>query len=511
MKRTLLLLLAFCISSVMFADNFVMIKVKDQQNLQELFNRQDIKIHYYNDNFILATTESMDGNMILLDENSFETNENYYIVYCKEDAQSEYINREKNNAVVLYGDANILIVKSLNSNLQPAKNDGMVLITDKTAKLPVATRDFPTITEEDEKIRGFMDEVAVDNLIATVQHLQDYQSRYYNSENAYNAADWIQGQFDELLILETEQFPVDYLGNDCAPNIIAIQYGTKNPDQYVVCGSHLDSYSLSGVCPGADDNATGVASVLETARILSQYSFERSIIYCAFGAEEIGLVGSSQYAEYCADVMGYDIVGYFNNDMNGYLNPGDEIHIDLIYPNSVEPLGEYYMNLANVYFPEMQVRHVNFQDGDSDHTSFNENGYMGIYPFEDYQNYSPYIHSANDLIGPSVNSFEMSQRYTQMNVACVATLAVLDTESVSENEMNAVTMFPNPAQNTLELTTEFAGNNEVQIINSLGQIVKEFSFETQITVDVEDLNAGIYFVKIIGNSNNITKKLIIND
>lgn len=153
----------------------------------------------------------------------------------------------------------------------------------------------------------------------------------------------------------------------------------------------------------------------------------------------------------------------------------------------------------------MQVRHVDFQAGDSDHTSFNQNGYMGIYPFEDYQNYSPYIHSANDLIGPSVNSFEMSQRYTQMNVACVATLAVLDTESVSENEMNAVTMFPNPAQNTLELTTEFAGDNEVQIINSLGQIVKEFSFETQITVDVKDLNAGVYFVKIIGNNNNITK------
>ena len=56
--------------------------------------------------------------MILLDENSFETNENYYIVYCKEDAQSEYIDREKNNAIVLYGDANILIVKSLNLNLK---------------------------------------------------------------------------------------------------------------------------------------------------------------------------------------------------------------------------------------------------------------------------------------------------------------------------------------------------------------------------------------------------------
>ena len=55
MKRTLLLLLALCISSVMFADNFVMIRVKNQQNLEELFNRQDINIHYYNDNFVLAS------------------------------------------------------------------------------------------------------------------------------------------------------------------------------------------------------------------------------------------------------------------------------------------------------------------------------------------------------------------------------------------------------------------------------------------------------------------------
>lgn len=510
MKRTFLLLLTLCISSMMFADNFVMIKIDNQQNLEELFNRQDINIHYYNDNFVLASAESINENMILLDENSFESNEKYFIVYCNESEQSEYISREKNNAEVLYTDANILIVKSLNANLKPAKNDGMVMITNKTAKLPKATRDFPVVEAEDEKVRGFLNEVNVDNLIATVQYLQDYQSRYYNSENAYDAADWIQAQFDEMLVLETEQFPFDYYGNECAPNVIAIQYGTKNPDQYVVCGSHLDSYSYSGMCPGADDNATGVATVIETARILSQYSFERSIIYCAFGAEEIGLVGSAAYAEYCSEVMGYDIVGYFNNDMNGYLNPGDEIHIDLIYPNSVEPIGEYYMNVANVYFPEMQVRHVNFQAGDSDHTSFNQNGYMGIYPFEDYENYSPYIHSGNDLIGPSVNSFEMSQRYTQMNVACVSTLAVLDTESVSENEMSSVTMFPNPAQNTLELTSEYSGNNEVQIINSLGQVVKDFTFEFNAKVNIEDLNAGIYIVKIIGDDI-ITKKLIIND
>ena len=48
---------------------------------------------------------------------------------------------------------------------------------------------------------------------------------------------------------------------------------------------------------------------------------------------------------------------------------------------------------------------------------------MGIYPIEDYQNYSPYIHTPNDLIGTSVNSFEMSRQYCQMNIACLAEIA----------------------------------------------------------------------------------------
>ena len=55
-----------------------------------------------------------------------------------------------------------------------------------------------------------------------------------------------------------------------------------------------------------------LATVLETARILSEYSFEYSILYCAFSAEEIGLIGSEAYASYCVE-MGMDIVDYFNN------------------------------------------------------------------------------------------------------------------------------------------------------------------------------------------------------
>ena len=120
------------------------------------------------------------------------------------------------------------------------------------------------------------------------------------------------------------------------------------------------------------------------------------------------------------------------------------------------------------------------------------------------------INTLEDVIGTSVNSFEQSQRFTQMNIACVATLANLSTESVMENEYNKVTIFPNPAKTTLTLKSETEDVKEVMIVNSLGQSVKEFSFETTVTVDIKDLNNGVYFVKILGD-NVITKKIVVRN
>lgn len=508
MKKITLLLITIFFSLQIFAGNFVMLKIENQHNLRDLFSRDDIIIHYYNDNFVLATVDNITKDMIVLDENSFSSNERYYIIYCDKNSQQNYIEREKENAEVLFVSEHFLIVKPLNYNLKPAKNDGMVAISNGKAKMADATRDFPTISAEDSKVKEFIDQVSIDNLTSTVEYLQSLENRYYNSQKAFEAADWILEQFDAMKVVETESFPFKYGGEDSSPNIIAIQYGKEYPDEYIVCGSHLDSYSYSGICPGADDNATGVAAVLETARILSQYEFKRSIIYCAFSAEEMGLIGSAEYARHCSETMGYDIIAYFNNDMNGYLNPGDEIHIDLVYPNSAESLGNYYKNVATVYFPEMEVSRDALFNADSDHTSFNQKGYMGIYPFEDVENYSPYIHSANDIIGLSVNSFEQSKRYTQMNIASIAHLAgYINPDELGENMKEMVSIYPNPVKDILTIASDNDNLKEVQIVNTLGQVVKELTFEGRAIIDVKDLQSGIYFVKILGN--NIVKKIIV--
>ncbi len=419
MKKFFTTMFALALSLVTMAGNFVMLPYSGRAELEKHFSDPNLTVHFYTDSEVFATAERFEvGSMVMIDENAFSDNGCYTLVYCPKAQQQQFD--------ALLSTQDYVIVKGA---VMPYKNDGAVAIFNKKASLAKLTRDFPVVTEEDPRIREMLNQVNMDSLEATVQHLQDYGSRIWNSENAFAASDWIASRM-EALGLEVEQQPFNantWMGSGAAaPNVIGIQRGTLYPDTYVVCGSHFDSFSYEammggGTAPGADDNATGVASVLESARIMTQYEFEYSIIYCAYGCEEMGLYGSEAYASRCQQ-QGMDIIGYFNNDMNGYLY-GDQIHIDCIYPNSVEPIGTYYMNVGEVYYPELPIRHVNFNQGDSDHTSFNNHGYMGIYPFEDYQNYSPYIHTPNDLIGTSVTSFEMSQQYCQMNIACLAEIA----------------------------------------------------------------------------------------
>jgi hypothetical protein len=196
----------------------------------------------------------------------------------------------------------------------------------------------------------------------------------------------------------------------------------------VVCGAHYDATSshAPNIAPGADDNASGVAGILEIARILSQYEFKRSIIYCAFSAEEHGLIGSQNYVQECLSKE-MNIVGYFNLDMTGYLTPENEISTILHYQKTAQPLADYYMNICNVYFPELSIETAQYDQG-SDGYSFNKVGYMGIWTMENNKEFNPYYHTPNDIIGFGVNSPEQATLFTKTNFVCIATLAMYDQE-----------------------------------------------------------------------------------
>ncbi len=119
------------------------------------------------------------------------------------------------------------------------------------------------------------------------------------------------------------------LENNIARNVLAKIEGTDPnlKDQYVILGGHMDHLGVRNglVYNGADDNASGTAVVLEIARLLSQSDFKpkRTIIFCCWCGEELGLLGSNHYTENPCDGVTMDkVVAYFNMDMVGL---GDKI------------------------------------------------------------------------------------------------------------------------------------------------------------------------------------------
>jgi hypothetical protein len=426
MKKNLLLFVFFWLTVFAFAGDLLKFDVKDPSAVKKYLNSVNLRINYSCNEFLIATADAQipaDGK--LLQKNAWKTGENYFILWTNQANKADYLSRIGQYIEILDQTDHYLIVQVSNDNvtrLFPSVHGGVVRINNSAITLPDQGFKNPqTRREIDPFITELMAQVHIINIQNSVQHLQDYGTRNCLTPQSIEAQNWIKSQFESFgLPVTLQTFTVN--GQPSSANVIATLTGTKFPDQYVVLGGHYDSYSYSGNAPGADDNATGTSSVIEIARIMSQYTFDRTIIFIAFSGEEYGLYGSAAYAT-MAQNQGMNILGYFNTDMCGYLYAGEAIHTDMIAPASAEPLVQFYKDVVSLYMPDFTVDDGQLSGGDSDHTSFNNHGFMGIFPFEDSQHYSPYIHTSDDLIGPSVNSFPMVGTFTQATIASVATMA----------------------------------------------------------------------------------------
>ncbi|MDO5314907.1 MAG: M20/M25/M40 family metallo-hydrolase [bacterium] len=376
---------------------------------------------------------------------------------------------------------------------------------------------YPVVASENPQIRALMDSVAIDSIEAYIEHLCSYHNRRYDSRYIWEVQDWLVNRYQAFGVdtVMLHDFPVPDSTIETADNIIAVQWGAKTPQEFVVCGAHYDSWNDDGEdpdtirSPGADDNASGVAGILETARLLSHYTFDRSIIYANWCAEEIGLVGSAAYAHDMAE-QGMDIVGYFNLDMTGYLQEGSDIHVHLMYTTQDSTIADYVYGFSHTYFPDMPIHQDWLAWGDSDYSSFNRNGYPAVHPFEDVRASSPYIHSRQDVLGLSVNSLEQSKRFTELNLGLVATLAGLQNHDVIENESITIALYPNPAKESVTILADDELQH-VTVINLIGQslahnVVRE---NNKYVLDINQFPSGIYLLKISTKRGTATQRLVV--
>jgi hypothetical protein len=161
--------------------------------------------------------------------------------------------------------------------------------------------------------------VSKEQLKNYIQKLQDFKTRYTYSDGYVKSAKWCVEEFKNFKL---EAKLVEY--KDYSPNqynvVAQKNLSTYKGKFYIVCG-HLDSTSENPKvsAPGADDNASGSAGVLEAARILSTLPGNEQIRYVLFGGEEAGLKGSKGYVKQLeADGELQNVLGVVNLDMIGF-------------------------------------------------------------------------------------------------------------------------------------------------------------------------------------------------
>lgn len=367
---------------------------------------------------------------------------------------------------------------------------------------------YPQVQQEDARIRQLMDQVSKDSLEATIDRMQSFHTRRWDSQMVYEVQDWLYGTYAAMgfdtVFLHDFQFEYHDTLRETSDNVIVVQRGLVYPDEYVVCGAHYDSYNKnpghpdSLRAPGADDNASGTAGIIETARLLSKCHFERSVMYCGWAAEEVGLRGSAAFAKDCADQR-LDIVGYFNLDMIGYLREGDDIVVNLMYTTRDSIIADYVYSFSHAYYPNMRIYQWWLPGSDSDYSSFNRNGYAAVHTFEHIPYHSPYIHTPDDILGVSVNNMDQAKRFTELNLGLVATLAGLVDTSVEDVESSRLMVYPNPARDMI--TIQGLPMRQVEVFNLIGQrVLKETCHGSAIPLDVASLAAGVYVLRVIDDA-----------
>lgn len=238
-------------------------------------------------------------------------------------------------------------------------------------------------------------------------------------------------QYLENLRLQTKLDPYPL---SCRPglsyNVEAVLPGTDPENsEIILITAHLDSVAQgvrsSRVAPGADDNASGSAGVLEAARVLSQYKFKRSIYFVLFTGEEQGLVGSRAYASRLKR-EGANILGVFNMDMIGY-DSDDNGVFEIQAPNEDSlQLAQLLIVAINHYGLALAPDVPDQAPPYSDHVSFSRQGYPAVLLIEDTElgeteDFNPYYHTAADTL-EAIN-LPYARRIVQAIVGTVAQLA----------------------------------------------------------------------------------------
>jgi acetylornithine deacetylase/succinyl-diaminopimelate desuccinylase-like protein len=330
------------------------------------------------------------------------------------------------------------------------------------------------------EIEKMLREVSAKRIETDIRKLVSFGTRNTNSEHDNPtrgigaARDWIFAEFQKIsadcgncLTVEKQTFLQPKAARIPEPinitNVFATLRGTTDPERIYVVSGHYDSMCQDpsdGKCdaPGANDDASGTAAVIEMARVMSKRKFDATIIFMAVAGEEQGLLGARHFAEQAA-AKKWNIEAMFTNDIIGGVTtfknspdrnsvrvfaegvPSNETEQEAATRRSVggendssaRQLARFIKETADIYSPKFRVMMIYRRDRygrGGDHIPFLEKGYAAVRftePNEDYDHQHQNVGTREGkFYGDTIEyvDFDYVANVTRINIASMARLAL---------------------------------------------------------------------------------------
>lgn len=396
--------------------------------------------------------------------------------------------------------------------------------------------------EFDSHIDSLLQQVDTDALLETVESLSGEKSvtidsakdsiptRYALSADCYTAALWIRERFEELgwnVELQSFTFSGPEEGSPLplgqTPESMHKLYSTIEDDEpvdmynvvatfpgkdasQILLTAHYDDMSEQSAtyAPGADDNASGVAAVLEAVRIMTEKDWQHTLRFVLFSGEEFGLLGSRYYVQQ-SQQEGNSVIGVLNMDMIAYNSddtPQIEIHCSP-WLKSSQDMGILLENLIQVYGLELVPdKHIQDATDRSDHYYFWLYGIPSVLLIEDFSDFTPFYHTTNDRVSTFDPGF-MTETSKLALAWAAATAGLIEEVLPGSEEVEPLTRV------SLKLSSSFiqgSGWLEVTcpapvrpvLYDASGRSVRIFPKTScgRISLDVSDLAPGVYWVTV---------------
>ncbi len=269
-----------------------------------------------------------------------------------------------------------------------------------------------------QDVNSVINKISQTRLEKNISDLTSFYNRYFRSPTGVEGSEWILRRWRQITKnrADAESFLFHHPWSQAS--VVAKLKGKTN--KLIVIGGHLDSKNYSqntGLAPGADDDASGIATLTEVLKVLvdSNYQPEHTLLFIGYAAEEEGLLGSKDYVNYVQN-LGDEVLGVIQMDMTLHNSEDDKIYLLTNDTNAAQ--NDFIKDLIDEYIGSNRWGTASLSGGSSDHAAWTPKGYPASFPFEARPGaHNSRIHTTGDTLNAPGVSVNKGIKFVKLGVA----------------------------------------------------------------------------------------------